>query len=295
MIDMLEMFVNKDKEQVKAREKYNAAPMQAALPEGYNFVVLSRNECDDIYSLYQSYNGPKEFLYRPEKDEIEKNMEKENIGYVGIKDDKGKLAGLMKLEKLSIPSAFFIPPQYDMGENTHFYGMSGLIVSNEHRKRGLARHLTDTSLRVLHRMGATGVYADCDYRNKASFATISKRMDFVGYVDARNGAEGEQSMYVTFYASNNEANQIESANLILDFSKAKDLDNMKNVLQQTVDNFGGDDRLNFKYGKDGQYNEIHVLKNRVRTRDNQAVMIHEKELTSPVIALIQQRNSLRGM
>lgn len=191
----------------------------------------------------------------------------------------GELVGVIKVEKLSVPSPFFMPPQYDNGEDSKFYGMSGLIISDDYRKQGLAKYLTKTTLNALHIMGATGVYADCDYRNKGSFATISKMMDFVGFADARFGAENEKTVYMTFYSSKDRHQDTPVTSLKFDFSQVKGIDDVVEILQSTIDKLGGSDSLKIDYGKKelGEYNTLYVLRNRVRTADVPPSLVLAKE------------------
>lgn len=265
MIEEMKKAIEIEQRKRAALAAHQKNPKSTPRDYGFDYVALDESRIDEIDSLYQSYKGRDEFLYRPSRKEIEDNMASGRVCYLGMQTASGTLVGVIKAARLNVPDAFFMPPQYDQGEKHTFYGMSGLIVSSDYRKKGLAKYLTQTTLGALQVMGATGVYADCDYRNRASFATISSMMDFVGFTDGRFGAEGERTIYTMFYTSIHKDQNPNVSELVLDFSKTKDLGDVVNVLETVIDKFGGDDKLKVNYGKEGEFNTLHVLRNRVRT------------------------------
>lgn len=264
---------------MKKRQKNMANPKIMPPDLGYNYAVLDQSRMDEIYSLYQSFRGNTEFLYSPPYSEIKENMNSQDVNYIGMQSRSGKLVGVIKVEKLSLPAPFFMPPQYDQREDSEFYGLSGLIIHDDYRRKGLAKYLTGITLNALHIMGATGVYADCDYRNRGSFATLSKIMDFVGFTDARFGAENERTVYMTFYSSRDRKQTDQVSGLEFNFSRIKNLGDVVNVLQTMIDKFGGSNRLKIDYGRKdlGEYNTIYVLRRRLRTADMPSRLILSQE------------------
>ena len=74
-------------------------------------------------------------------------------------------------------------------------------------------------------------------------------MDFLGFTDGRNGEEGEQTIYTTFYKSFSDNSITYESGLELDFSKSQTFDDVANVLIAKMNEYGGYDRTKVKYGK----------------------------------------------
>ncbi|MCM1323563.1 MAG: GNAT family N-acetyltransferase [Acetobacter sp.] len=229
----------------------------------YNCRMLEAEHIRDICHIYETYSGCKEFLYVPSKEEIEKNVTASTSCYVGMFDDSNNLMGVAKLERLQFPYPFFALPKDEQDSEGDCYGLSGLLVASEHRNKGVAKRLVNVALGALHLYGAKGVYADCEYRNQASFATLSHTLNFVGYTDGRNGAEGEKTVYLTFYRNSAEKYQETQAGIALDFAKAETLDDVVGVLQSQLQGMGKHARLTTPY-QEG-YNELNLLDTPVLT------------------------------
>lgn len=225
--------------------------------KGYSCQMLEPCHIRDICHIYENYKGCKEFLYVPSREEIEKNVTAHNSCYVGMFDRDSNLMGLAKLERLKFPYPFFALPKDEQAEEGACYGLSGLLVASEHRNKGVAKKLVNASLGALSLYGAKGVYADCEYRNQASFATLSHTLNFIGFTDGRNGAEGEQTIYLTFYKNCKEKYTEKKEGIKLDFAKAKTLDDVAEVLNTQLKEMGAHSRLTTPY-QEG-YNELCLL------------------------------------
>lgn len=225
--------------------------------EEYSCQMLGVEHIKDVRHIYETYCGCREFLYVPSVAEIEKNVTSPASCYVGMFDGKNNLMGLAKLERLQFPYPFFTLPKAEQNEDGDCYGLSGLLVASEYRNRGIAKKLVNVSLAALHTYGAKGIYADCEYRNQASFATLSHTLNFVGFTDGRNGAEGEQTIYLTFYRNCAEKYQEVQENITLNFAKAKTLDAVADVLQSQLQNMGNHTCVTVPY-QEG-YNELTLL------------------------------------
>lgn len=258
---MLENFsdmVRRSWEKIQQVSEYNNG-----LVKDYNCKMLGVEHIREICHIYETYSGCKEFLYVPSEGEIEKNVKASTSCYVGMFDGNDNLMGLAKLERLQFPYPFFALPKEEQAEEGACYGLSGLLVANEHRNKGVAKKLVNVSLGALHLYGAKGVYADCEYRNQASFATLSHTLNFVGFTDGRNGAEGEKTIYLTFYRNCAEKYQETQANIALDFAEAKTLDSVAEVLQTQLQMMGKHSRLTAPY--QNGYNELNLLDTPVLT------------------------------
>lgn len=236
----------------------------------------------EFYSTYSEdiKNGSnKEFLYIPKDYEVIQTLESQDRAYVGIVDSKNEILGIAKLEEIKGKSAFFVIPSFEKGEKKKVFGYSGLLVKSSHRKLGIGKELTSRIGRILHRMGATGFYADCDFRNEKSFGTLSKTMDFIGFTDGRQGAKGEQTIYTTFYKSFNTENVIYEGGLTLDFSKATTFDDVAEILKNKMNEHGGYSTNVVEYGKG--YNTIYVINNRIDTSKEKSILIKPKNMILP--------------
>lgn len=228
-----------------------------SLVKDYNCRMLSVEHIRDVCHIYETYNGCKEFLYVPSKEEIEKNVTMPTSCYVGMFEGDNHLMGVAKLERLQFPYPFFALPKEEQVGTGDCYGLSGLLVASEHRNKGIAKKLVNASLGALYLYGAKGIYADCEYRNQASFATLSHTLNFVGFTDGRNGAEGEKTVYLTFYRNCAEKYQEVHEGVTLNFSKTKNLDDVAEVLQSQLQTIGQHTRLTTPY-QEG-YNELNLL------------------------------------
>ena len=186
---------------------------------GCEYRVFSKADAKEICDFYHSYDGRQEFLYVPSLEEISGVLEKDNSVYVGVvSKNSNNILGITKVAEIEeSPYPFFKAPKNAKKNENGFYGVSGLFIRKEAQGKKLATHLVDLSFASLQEYKAAGIYADCDFRNIASFNTLSKKMDFVGYTDGRMGASGEKTIYVTFF-SNLEAKEREENRIELDFS-----------------------------------------------------------------------------
>lgn len=239
----------------------------------YSCRMLGFEHIRDICHIYETYSGCREFLYVPSEAEIEKNVLAETSCYVGMFDGDNNLMGLAKLERLHFPYPFFALPKDEQEGEGACYGLSGLLVASEHRNKGVAKRLVNVSLGALYLYGAKGIYADCEYRNRASFATLSHTLSLIGFADGRNGAEGEKTVYLTFYRNCAEKYQEQQENIVLDFAKAKTLDDVAKVLQTQLQTMGKHTRLTTPY-QDG-YNELNLLDTPVLTPKMKLILEHE--------------------
>ncbi len=219
--------------------------------------MLTADHIRDVQHIYETYNGCKEFLYVPSAEEIEKNVMAPTSCYVGMFDGNNNLMGVAKLERLRFPYPFFALPKEEQSEEKDCYGLSGLLVASEYRNRGIAKKLVNVALGALHHYGAIGVYADCEYRNQASFAALSHTLNFVGFADGRNGAEGEQTIYLTFYRNCAEKYQEAQENIELNFIKVENSDDVAGILQSQLQLMGEYTRLTVPYQKG--HNELYLL------------------------------------
>ncbi len=175
--------------------------------------VLGLTDKRQIMQLYKAYVGEitnpnsffkTEFLYVPSEQEIITNICANTSCYIGALNN-GRLVSVLKLQNMEITpekptTPFFVPPRKE-GLNGCFYGISGMLTAPDFRGKGIVAPMITQVLNVLRENGATGIYADCDYRNISSFNTLSSFLNFIGFTDGRNGLAGEQTLYVTFYNS----------------------------------------------------------------------------------------------
>jgi len=200
----------------------------------YHYQVLGLAWLDKIDQLYQSYQGCTEFLYIPSREELKKSLASDTVSYMGMINEGHDLIGLVKVEKLQFPYPFFVVPKSEQKKDADYYGISGLLVAQSYRKKGVAKHLIEETVRALARLGARGAYADCDFRNKASFMTFSSKFNFIGFVDGREGMPGEQSIYTTFYYDFREAHKKVLNCFKLDFRQAKNFDEVALLLKRNM-------------------------------------------------------------
>ncbi len=200
--------------------------------------MLGEEHVGDICRLYESYDGCQEFLYVPSAEEVKEGILSTDSCYVGMFGNGNKLMGVAKLKRLEFPYPFFVLPKQEEKTAGACYGLSGLMVASEYRNKGVAKKLVNVALSALHSYGAKGIYADCEYRNRASFLTLSHTLNFIGFVDGRNGAEGEKTMYMTFYRNCAEQYPGECRSLTFDFSRADKLDDAADVLRTQLGRMG---------------------------------------------------------
>jgi len=246
-----------------------------SLAKEYNCRMLSAEHIRDICHIYETYNGCREFLYVPSHEEIEKNVMSSASCYVGLFDGNDNLMGVAKLERLQFPYPFFALPKDEQNGEGDCYGLSGLLVASEHRNKGIAKKLVNASLGALHLYGAKGVYADCEYRNRASFATLSHTLDFVGFTDGRNGAEGEQTIYLIFYKNCAEKYQKAQEGIELNFAGVEKLDDVAEVLQSQLHSMGKHTASTTPY-RNG-YNVLNLLDTPVLTPKMKLVLEEERQ------------------
>ncbi len=255
----------------------------------YSCQMLSVEHIRDVCRIYENYKGCKEFLYVPSTEEIEKNVMSSESCYVGLFDGEQNLMGVAKLERLRFPYPFFALPKDEQAGEGDCYGLSGLLVASEHRNKGVAKKLVNASLGALSFYGAKGIYADCEYRNQASFATLSHTLDFVGFVDGRNGAEGEQSIYLTFYKNCEEKYQKNNEGIALNFANTKTLDDVAEVLQTQLRSMGEYTRLTTPYQKGT--NELYLLNTPVLTPKMKLLLEPERKRKFKIIQPVEQNVS----
>ena len=257
--------------------------------EDYNCQMLGAEHIRDICHIYETYSGCKEFLYVPSVDEIEKNVTAFNSCYIGMFDKNNNLMGVAKLERLQFPYPFFALPKNEQVGNGDCYGLSGLLVANEYRNKGIAKKLVNVSLGALHLYGAKGIYADCEYRNQASFATLSHTLHFIGFTDGRHGAEGEKTIYLTFYRNCAEKHQEAQENIALNFNQAKNLDDVADVLKLQLQTMGSHTCSTTPY-QDG-YNELYLLDTPVLTPKMRLILEPERRHQSKIIQPLEQQGT----
>ena len=247
------------------------------------FSVFTFEDTCKIPKLYESYEGNKEFLYIPEKKEIHEQIISNDACYFGAKTNDGELISVSKIKRLDVPSPFFVPPKYEDGKTGQFFGLSGMLVLEKFRGHRISRITTTAALKALSKMGASGVYADCDFRNVASFSNLSSTFNFVGYTDGRNGAEGEKTIYTTFYLSfgNHEKKEIPQTTIDLSFRQV--LGDVPCLLQTQIRKMGPFSSHIVEYGEDKNgkrgYNELHVLDERIQTPNITLILEKEKPIT----------------
>ncbi len=196
------------------------------------YKIFDFKDTMNIYQLYQSYDGCAEFLYIPSPKEIHQHLISDKSCYFGAQTQSGELVSVSKIEQLEVPSPFFVPPKYEAARQAPFFGLSGMLVAKKYRQKGIAGRTTAEAVKALSKLNAAGVYADCDYRNLASFSTLSSVLDFAGYTDGRQGAESEKTIYTTFYKSfSKEPSKLSQVQL--DFS-CQNLENADACLQSEM-------------------------------------------------------------
>ena len=242
------------------------------------FTVFTYEDTFKIHQLYNSYRGENfaEFLYIPPKEEIHENITSDKACYFGAKSLDGELVGVAKIERLGIPSPFFIPPKYEDKKTGRFFGLSGLLVNKRFRRQGIAKTVTTEALKALLKMGASGVYADCDFRNVASFSTLSSVFNFIGYADGRKGADGEKTIYTTFYLSFGDHEKKEIPQTMLDLSFRRSMDDVPSLLQTQMYRMGPFSSYDVQYG--GGHNELCVLDERIQTPNITLILDKEKPI-----------------
>ena len=243
------------------------------LVESTTHVVKELTDATAIDKVYKQYKGPKESLYIPEFNEIQKNISSSDSSYIGIVsvDDNDNIVALAKIERLHGDGKFFIVPDFDRVKDGKYFGFSGLISLRE--GKGFGKKITQQAGRIVQRLGATGMYADCNYENISSFMTLTKTMSFLGFTDGRKGGKDEQTIYTTFYKSfrDDVVDFTPNGGISLDFSNAKNLDDVYNVLIEKMESYGNFDKKDVPY-MDG-INTIYYLKNKIDTTKEKAKLI----------------------
>lgn len=290
-----------------------AEKLKRCLNSKLTYIILRKENEHLVNKLYNSYkisasakdnSAETEFLYIPSEQEVANVFDGTDAVYVGAITDDNELLGIAKIKKMKKFDEFFVRPDYETSSKDCF-GISGLLVSEKARGKKVGTFLMATSVRLLNRMGAAGVYADCDYRNVASFKTLSAHLDFAGYTDGRNGAEGEQSIYVTFYKSFENPSSKSKEDFVWCFSK-DDRENSKNyfskdeavdILDNKLNQFGLYTESIIPYG-DG-YNKIKMLKSatnttKIKTIDKSRVIDYDKIFVKNDISqeVINSRNDV---
>ena len=260
--------------------------------QNLKFSVFTFKDVCKIYRLYNSYRGEnfKEFLYIPPVQEIHDHIISDRACYFGAKSDEGHLISVAKIERLDIPSPFFIPPKYENKATGQFFGLSGMLVNKNFRRRGIARITVTEALRALSKIGASGVYADCDFRNVASFSTLSSVFNFIGYADGRHGAEGEKTIYTTFYLSFGDYPKKEIPQTTLDLSSRQRIDDVPRLLQTQIRKMGSSSSHIVKYGEG--YNTLHVLDERIQTPNITLILDKEKSINLKKHIMIPKKGNL---
>lgn len=149
--------------------------------------------------MYQSYSGQKEFLYVPTKEGVNHVFQSKDLCYFGAVDEQNRLIAVEKVRKLELKNEYFVRPVSEPQQGD-CYSLSGALVGAGYRKLGVGSLLIQKSLENLKSIDtAVGVFVGCDYRNIASFNTLSKQVGFIGVLDGRNGNPDENTLYTCFY------------------------------------------------------------------------------------------------
>lgn len=210
-------------------------------------------DANEIAALYATYNGPVEFLYIPPIEEIIENLNNPDCVYVGLRYN-GELVGVTKLAKLELPSSFFNPPKAE--PNGDYYGVSGLMVLETSRGLRIAKRLVKCSAFLAKNIGGVGIYADFDYRNVNSMRVVSKLFNFVGFADGRHGAEGEQTIYTTFYLPlTHKLNRTNNLKIESEYN----CESASNALLNSMNELGNYSVTKVAYGGEGRYNLLYCL------------------------------------
>ena len=237
--------------------------------KGFHLELLDVRRGEEINALYAAYQRtsdlPKEFLAVPEKEKIYEVLNSDRKWYLGVVLDDGTLVGVAKVYQCARQEEFFQPPLSAVQKDADgvYYGISGVLVDQKYKGHGMGKAMINNALSSLHYLKSNGVYADCDFRNIASFKTLSKMMDFIGFTDGRNGGKDEQTLYTTFfYDKPREDNR--SSDLVLDFSGTRNYDEAEDVLKNTLKTLGAYAAHHVPY--EGGYNTIYVLDKHVSTK-----------------------------
>ena len=183
------------------------------------FIMQNITDAYAISDYYQSYirnGGNPEFLYIPQLDEVNDELNRGML-YLGILDEKQQIVAMQEFFQLAIlksgerkrpvfPDRFasfaFHPPMWDYDPHADYYAVSGIYVDPNYRRMGLATRLLDASIAIAERFGARGIYGDPNYLNLGSQWVISQKFDLIGCTDGVTaGPENEKSIYLTYYHS----------------------------------------------------------------------------------------------
>lgn len=159
------------------------------------------------------------------------------------------MAGIVKAGEINFPYPFFNPPK-TIKNKSAFWGVSGLYVKKEYQGKNISKMLIKNATALAFSCGATGVYADFDYKNIASMRVLSKYYDFIGYTDGRKGSKDEATIYTTMYKSFIDDIISGDIEVNLDLDAQKTVDN----LNELMDNIGSNTESRVDYC--GGYNVI---------------------------------------
>lgn len=247
----------------------------------FQYKLLDKTWEKDINDLYDRYHKstklPEEFLAIPSSESIREVLESDKKFFMGIVVDtpevdmnipgiisyKKELIGIAKVYVCDEKEDFFQPPKKSLEDNDGklYFGISAMLVDNKYSGKRFGEYLVNGIIENLKSLNFAGVYADCDFRNIASFKALSANMDFIGFTDGREGADGERTIYTTFFADKKDR---EDSSLKLDISKAKNTDEVKDVLLDLLKEMGENEVHKRNYG-DG-HNYIYVTEKPISTK-----------------------------
>ncbi len=223
----------------------------------FEFIPISSENASSVLNLYKTYEGKKEFLYIPPKDEIEDTLKSDKECYLGVYN-KGTLIGVRKISLLKESSPFFVPPQYEK-ENGTYFGLSGLYVHPNYRRHKLGYQMSKIAWKTAYKMNATGVYADCDYANNPSFSLLSSSYNLAGFTDGTNGAEGEKTIYVRWYHSFHNRPHKVIPSIDLEVIDEKDLKTTVQNFAKKMSQLAPLDIQKISYGGKDKYNTLYTF------------------------------------
>ncbi len=244
--------------------------LTAASTSVVQYGILQPADCDTIKQLYDSYKSEigtpdsvfqTEFLYIPSENEIIDTLSGNKACYIGAWNN-ARLVAVMKLQELPITptnkaTPFFVPPQAERNTSGRFFGISGMLTSKACRGKGVVLPMITQILNALKANKATGVYADCDYRNISSFNALSGFLNFIGFTDGRNGLPGEQTIYMTFYNSFNTTRPTVNKSLaVSDASPADAFQTLRNFMSSMGQNAYTASKIPLG---NGRFNRVYVL------------------------------------
>lgn len=247
----------------------------------FQYKLLDKTWEGDINALYSNYSRttklPEEFLAIPSADSVKEVLDSDKKFFMGIVVDtpqidynaagvmtyKKELVGIAKVYICDEKEDFFQPPKKSLENNDGklYFGISAMLVDNKYSGKKFGEYLVNGIIENLKGLNFAGVYADCDFRNIASFRALSANMDFIGFTDGRQGADGEKTIYTTFFADKKDR---KDSSLKLDISKAKNTDEVKDVLLDLLNEMGNNEVHKRNYG--GGHNYIYVTEKPISTK-----------------------------